>query len=236
MIIAKSKQSNQNIWLHFTDVAMGLLVVFLLLTSYNIIRMKARERDIHNILSAYNETRDSIYTNLNTALGQKLKVWEAVIDRDSLSIVFNHPDFIFETGKDEVRKTVREILKEFFPLFVDVLYKYKLDIVEIRIEGHTNSLWKSETDSIKRYQYNMALSQSRTRSILDFLLRLNLPVEQSKWLQGKISANGLSFSRRKRTKDGKEDFERSKRVEFRIITNAEAKIREVLNKIESTNK
>lgn len=192
-----------------------------------------REREVADILSAYDSTRDSIYKDLVKTFKNDQIDWAMVINRDSLSIEFNKDDFIFKTGQDEVRESFKEILQVFFPKFIDVLYqeKYRHKIVEVRIEGHTNSLWEAETDSLKRYQKNMALSQARTRRILDFLLSQKLEDEQSRWLQGKISANGFSFSRRKWKEKNIEDFEKSKRVEFRVITDAEAELRKALNKI-----
>ena len=53
--------------------------------------------------------------------------------------------------------------------------------------------------------------------------------EQSAWLKGLITANGLSSSQPILV-NGAEDFELSRRVEFRVRTNAEKQLEEIANK------
>ena len=71
----------------------------------------------------------------------------------------------------------------------------------------------------------MKLSQDRTRSVLQYCLNL-LPRSQQQWAMQKITANGLSSSHVVK-KNGKEDHKMSRRVEFRIRTNAEEKLEEI---------
>jgi outer membrane protein OmpA-like peptidoglycan-associated protein len=74
----------------------------------------------------------------------------------------------------------------------------------------------------------MELSQGRTRSTLRFVLRLPDIQKDIGWLRSNVTANGLSSSHLKMKADGTEDPDRSKRVEFRILTDAEAKIEKIL--------
>ena len=117
------------------------------------------------------------------------------------------------------------ILRDFFPRYMALLSKpqYKDNIEEIRIEGHT--------DSSGGYIYNMELSQDRTRSVLAFCLN-QITRKDFEWAKYAITANGLSSSHPIIGKDGKEDADRSRRVEFKIRTNAEKQLEEIAIKRE----
>jgi outer membrane protein OmpA-like peptidoglycan-associated protein len=74
----------------------------------------------------------------------------------------------------------------------------------------------------------MELSQSRPRSALQYALELDKVSDYRRWLTGKLTANGLSSSRLRLNADGTENLRSSQRVEFRVRTNAEAKIGDIL--------
>ena len=100
---------------------------------------------------------------------------------------------------------------------------YRDSIEEIRIEGHTNS------DG--GYLYNIQLSQNRAREVLDYCLGL---VENNEkysdmvdWVKFKITANGLSYSHPILNSDGTENKDLSRRVEFKVRTNAEKQLEEI---------
>ena len=115
----------------------------------------------------------------------------------------------------------KEILDDFFPRYIKVLNRqeYRDNITEIRIEGHT--------DSNGEYFYNMQLSQDRTRSVLQYCFNL-MTEEEILWSKRLITANGLSSSQPILIK-GTEDKDLSRRVEFRVRTNAEKKLEEIAN-------
>jgi len=62
----------------------------------------------------------------------------------------------------------------------------------------------------------MALSQLRTRSVLEYCLQLPSVSVHKEWLRQILSANGLS-SGRVITNNGLENPESSRRVEFRVF-------------------
>ena len=119
----------------------------------------------------------------------------------------------------------KEILDDFFPRFLEVVANdgYRDSIEEIRIEGHT--------DSDGGYLYNIQLSQNRAREVLDYCLGL---VENNEkysdmvdWVKFKITANGLSYSHPILNSDGTENKDLSRRVEFKVRTNAEKQLEEI---------
>ena len=75
----------------------------------------------------------------------------------------------------------------------------------------------------------MELSQDRTRSVLEYVMQLNSMNNHRMFLINKLTANGLSYSKRIILKNGEEDYKKSRRVEFRIRTTAEKHIERILN-------
>ena len=82
----------------------------------------------------------------------------------------------------------------------------------------------------------MELSQERTNEVLCFVLGKASSefFKRYKWVYSCLSATGLAYSKPILI-DGKEDWNQSRRVEFRIRTNSEQKINEIL-KLEISNK
>ena len=114
-------------------------------------------------------------------------------------------------------------LYAFFPRYIKVLTmpEFKDTIEEIRIEGHT--------DSDGGYFYNMKLSQDRTRSVLEYSLSVLQNDAKKDWVKKLLTANGLSSSKLIYDNNTKtENREASRRVEFKVRTNAEKQIQEML--------
>jgi outer membrane protein OmpA-like peptidoglycan-associated protein len=152
--------------------------------------------------------------------------WRAELDHD-LAIRFEEPKVLFDSGKSEIKPEFRKILDDFFPRYVRIIKKYKDTVEEVRIEGHTSSIWQNTTGD-DAYFNNMEFSQSRTRTVLKYVLLEPAVTDDRGWLIRKLTANGLSSSRLRTFSDGTENTPGSQRVEFRIRTNADARIGEIL--------
>ena len=75
----------------------------------------------------------------------------------------------------------------------------------------------------------MELSQNRTRSVLSYCL-LMVQANKREWTKSRITANGLSSSHLIFNNNGTENPELSRRVEFRIRTNAEKQLEKMADK------
>ena len=203
------------------DLMAGLLFIFILLLMGALLQVQEKAEQDEELVKQYDQIKTQLYIDLQEEFKEDLKVWRASID-STLCVRFQEPSMLFDYDKSELKPKFKEILDDFFPRYIAVLSreKYKDRIVEIRIEGHT--------DSKGEYFYNMALSQNRTRSVLQYCFNL-MTEEQSAWLKGLITANGLSSSQPILV-NGAEDFELSRRVEFRVRTNAEKQLEEIANK------
>jgi outer membrane protein OmpA-like peptidoglycan-associated protein len=223
-------------WISISDLMSGLMMIFLFIAISFMNSVQIRANQVKKIAVAYQELQDSLYQDLYEEFKQDLPRWQAEIDRDSLSVRFHEPEVLFEQGRYEVTPRFQEILAEFFPRYLKILYleKYRDNIEEIRIEGHTSSEWTRITDRETAYFLNMQLSQDRTRSVLIYCLSLVDDVQLKEWTRHYLTANGLSSSRLVFTEDGTEDEHRSRRVEFRTKTAAEKKVVEIIEEMKET--
>ena len=231
----KSKMlSDQNPFgLSLGDLMAGLLLIFVLLLSFLMLNLS-------EIVDAYTQLQSDLYDDLEKEFEKDLDKWNAVLNKETLSIRFKEPKVLFQLGKTKIRPRFKDILDDFFPRYIKILRetkdtdgtaKYINDIAEIRIEGHTSSEWHAGVSAKKAYIYNMELSQDRTRSVLKYVLQISSirkSQEITDWLKQHLTANGLSSSKLIVGQDGTEIPSESRRVEFRVRINAEKLLYEII--------
>ena len=228
------------------DLMAGLLLIFVLLLSFvmlDLMEKEKRDAEINKklleIFTDYVQLRESLYRDLESEFEKDLKKWNAVLDREKLSVRFREPKVLFAQGEAEVQLAFKEILDDFFPRYIRILKRseYVDAIAEIRIEGHTSSEWSETISQEDAYILNMELSQDRTRSVLQYVLQIPTISGNRDWIQQYLTANGLSSSKLISHPNGTQNREESRRVEFRVRTNAEKqleKIKELENIIGET--
>jgi len=177
------------------------------------------------ITEGFQDTEHSLYQELNKEFKNDLEEWNAYIDSKSLSIIFKEPDVLFEKGEYSIKGRFKIILNDFFPRYIQVLNseEFRSKILSIRIEGHTSSEWRKDTGERKSYLNNMSLSQLRASEVLQYVLRTRLNGSY-KWIRDRLVAVGYSSSKIKLTADKIEDKQLSRRVEFKVVTNAQEQL------------
>ena len=210
-------------WISLSDLMTGLMLIFMLIAIAYMVKVESQTAKVKQVSELYDEVRKEIYDDLMREFGKDLPIWDAEITQD-LSFRFKNPTILFDTGKDVLKPQFQEILRNFFPRYVRIITaaKYEGTIQEVRIEGHTSSLWSTLVSPDEAYYRNMELSQSRTRTALRFVLGLPQVSNEADWLRKHVTANGLSSSHPILNANGVEDTERSQRVEFHIRTDADA--------------
>ena len=228
-------------WIPLADLMTVLMVIFLFMSISYMALVEKRQKEQNQIFKDYEESRVALYNELNEAFKNDFKKWDLKLDND-LSIKFTNPQVLFSTGSSEITDHFKSILTDFLPKYLSVVLqdKYKEKIAEIRIEGHTDTIPIGSSGD--PYIDNMKLSQDRGRNVLAYLRSqicfINLKSIQKDRLQYWLTANGLSYGRTvdinyKLTYDSKQaiDNDKSRRVEFRIVTTSEAIINEALKNI-----
>jgi len=202
-------QDSESNWINIADVMSALMMIFMFISiSF-----------LYQLLSEKENYKAELNKALHREFDKDLVKWEALITEDNI-MRFNSP---FLTGGADVLQAFYEILQDFFPRYIKVLSdaKFKSEIEEIRVEGHTSNGWGSTADAKDIYLKNMQLSQARASNVLaicygldDLFIKNNI-----KWLEANLRANGMAFSKPLYVDGSKtEDTQRSKRVEFKVIT------------------
>ena len=250
-ILSRARHDEQESWISASDLMAGLMMVFLLISiiyareadtrtdieseraSYEAARAaSANERVVvvTEVVTEWQQLEEEIYQALWNEFNKDLSKWNAEIEKDSLTMRFLAPEILFETGSAELSPEFKVILQDFMPRYILLLEQnFKNDINEVRIEGHTSSEF-GQLPLSEAFIKNMALSQARTRTVLEYSFSIEGLVGSENWMRGTMSANGLS-SAKLIMNGSREDKERSRRVEFKIRTKTREALRGVLEQV-----
>ena len=245
-----AKKNDNSHYISLSDMMTGLMLVFMFVSvafmlkiqyDSNPERIKELER-CEQMKDQYFTKKENMYSDLKKEFDRDLKRWNAEITPD-LSFKFTEKTAQFDTNEAELKEEFKEKLQEFFPRYIATIMPYKDRIQEIRVEGHTDTTGPCDlsqeqgcvikagpyqidgpyTNEQKNYLYNMALSQARAKNVLAYCLTLG---GDFPYMKDFITANGLSYSKMLKTEEGKENLEASRRVEFRVLLNAEDALKE----------
>lgn len=231
--------AKQNEWLHVSDLMTGLMVIFLFVAIAYISQIQENQ----SVLTDYVETKQEIHDTLIKEFAGDTLRWQMSIGKD-LTMKFKEPTVLFTLGSYALTPHFKDILDEFLPRYFNILLTESLshNIQEIRIEGHTDTVPIPSYDS-DPYIANAILSQRRALSVIQYFRNMetfqNYTPEQQKQLEFWLTANGMSYGRALDS-DGNFthlsakpiDNDRSRRVEFRIVTTGD----EVLENFVKKNK
>lgn len=226
------------------DLMASLLLIFVLLLVSALLSVQAQDEKVKIALDRIDSTKVNLFNELNKEFKDDFKKWNAEID-SSLTIRFygtisyskSIESFSFASDSSSLTTSHTQILDVFFPKYVNILSheKFKKSIKEIRIEGHTDTKPRNRIKYPDPYIGNMILSQDRALNVLSYSLKTISNLEQRRWIESKLMANGLSSSRLLDSKNDTSSINR--RVEFRIVTDFEKQMDDIIRKLKvSTNK
>ena len=232
MFGSELEHENEEHWIAVSDLMSGLMMLFLLIAVMYLVIVERKNDEIERVVVLYEDLREELYQDLLVEFENDLPRWGAELDED-LKFRFTNTELLFEEGQSSLKPEFANILNDFFPRYMGILSsdKYRNEILEVRIEGHTSSTWSLATDSDDAYMRNMALSQERTRTTLGFIFGLESVEHEKNWLRERLTANGLSSSQLIMAANGEEDSDRSRRVEFVVVTDAETRLSTILQEI-----
>jgi outer membrane protein OmpA-like peptidoglycan-associated protein len=228
-------------WIPLADLMTVLMVIFLFLAISYMDAINKKQDEYKEVLLKYDRAKTDLFNELKDAFSQDAPKWNLELNKD-LSIKFTNPQVLFAEGSSDIKPEFKTILDKFLPRYLDVVTqdKYRNSIAEIRIEGHTNT--KPINKTTDPYIDNMELSQNRARNVLAHLRAhpyfTGLESGKQSRLQYWLTANGLSFGRTVDSLDslsflsGKAvDNDKSRRVEFRIVTTSDVVINNAIKKL-----
>ncbi len=228
------KKNEDEAWLSVSDLMAGLMMVFLFISIIYSRDAAKRERNVTEVVYEWQQNEAQILAALIKEFEKDLVKWNAEIKPDTLTIRFKSPEVLFEQGKSNIKENFKEILNDFMPRFLLLLNtEFKDNIAEVRIEGHTSSDWRGK-EGKEAFIKNMELSQARTRTVMNYTLRMPELNRISVWMTKTISANGLSSSKLiPMSEKGPfiENKEASRRVDFAVRTKTKQALFEILEKL-----
>ncbi len=193
-------------------------------------------REQHELLDKLEAIMSEQQQKLDDIIGVRTELVEALkaefddsdlkvsVDEKTGGITFD-ASILFDYNKSTLKPSGKEFLAEFLPRYADVLLspKYKDNISEILIEGHTDT----EGD----YLFNLDLSQKRAFEVAEYCLGDKsgiLTDSQLEEMRTLISATGRSYSNPVYDDQGKIDMVASRRVEFLFRLKDEEMVREMI--------
>lgn len=237
-----NQSNDQNNWISFSDLMTALMVIFMFISISYILEINKKQEQRDAVFKKFKSTKDDLYKEINAEFETDFRKWQVSFDKD-LSIKFTNPELLFQSGETTLKPYFKEILISFFPRYFNIVKqeKYKNEIAEIRIEGHTDTVPALKYDS-DSYMGNIILSQLRSAEVLKLIRNTdyfqNLNLKEKQLIQFWLTANGLSFGR---TLDSNKqltiesenpvDNNFSRRLEIKIITESEIIIENVLKEL-----
>lgn len=220
--------AKHNVWMSVSDLMTGLMVIFLFVAVAYMIEVQKNQ----TVLTDYVETKNHLHEKLVNQFAGDTARWKMQVGKD-LSMKFNNPEVLFATGSYQITPAFQNILNEFIPKYLNILLNDSLSnrIQEIRIEGHTDDV-PAPTFGNDPFMANVKLSQLRSYSVLEYIKNMpsynNFTDEQRTKLEFWFTSNGLSYGKAVDANgeytalSGKPiDRDKSRRVEFRIVTEGE---------------
>ena len=233
----KRENDETSIWISNTDLMSGLLVLFLFIAILMNQGLSEAQDEIKKITGASNEVRRELQESIKQNFSaEEIKRYNLDQENNVGAASFDKGDGRFLVGSSELTPEFRATLQVFLPKYIksisDMYEKDPDKIKEIRIEGHTSTEWFANNNgqlvtANDAYIKNMELSQNRTRAIIQFALSLPELVPYHSLIKEKLTANGLSSSQIIKKEDGSEDFDASRRIEFKVVVNDEATVKAI---------
>ena len=239
MFTNRSEESN---WLTIADMMTALMVIFMFIAINFIIQV-----------IEYTYVQEDIYNKLETTFAEELKNQTIELGPDG-AIRFNidKEQKLFETGKPYPTKNFKKLLSDFIPKYWAVLTSdttYFDFIKEIRIEGHADTIpYYKPSDYIKTpeqsYLNNLELSQQRAANVLKFIREQPIYREADENEKARMdflfTSIGFSYARTLNENGNyvyldsikETDNQKSRRVEFRIVTSNEELAKELITQDE----
>lgn len=219
------KHKKENFWIPYADLMTVLMVIFLFIALAYMGLLQEKVGEVENI-------KEQIYADLKKEFQDVASTWNLEINKD-LSIRFNDADGLFGQNSGVPTSKFISILNKFIPKYLAIISKpkYRKNIQEVRVEGHTAN---------DMYQHAIELSQQRANNVLFYLTKHSsfsqLDLESQRNLRYILTTSGYGWSRAldangNYSSETRREFDvRSRRVEFRIVTNSD-KVIDELNRI-----
>lgn len=207
----KSDSEEENIfWVTMTDLLLGLAMVFmtlfvLMMTGYTQQKMQQQQTQ--------SDIAKELIKNLQA---QNI---DAQVDKMTGQVKISDLE-LFDLNSFELSPKGKQYLSKFVPIYVNTIFSNKKlsdKIVNVVIEGHTDSqTFAGVPSEEEQFAKNMDLSLKRANAVEDYIFLTGYNRNFTDNLTKTLVVEGKSYSEPVLV-DGKEDFNKSRRVELKLI-------------------
>ena len=209
--IKSSPEEEENVfWVTMTDLLLGLTIIFM---TFFILAMTGFTQQKIQQQSAQSDIAKELVQNM-----QKEKI---NVQIDNLTGQVKISDLeLFDINSYELSDKGKKYLDKFIPIYVNTIFAnsklYKM-ISNVVIQGHTDSqTFKNIPSKEEQFTKNMDLSLKRANAVAEYFFKTGYNKKYTDKLTKTIIVEGKSFTEPVFV-DGKEDYDKSRRVELKLI-------------------
>lgn len=212
LMLRKTSQAegdNNIFWTTMADLLLGLAIIFMTLfvLAMTGFTQQSLEQKKHQI-----EVNKELIENL------KKENIDAEVDPMTGDIKISDLE-LFEVGSYNLSPKGKAYLDKLVPIYINTIFS-KTELIDeidnIIIQGHTDSQsFSGIKDPDMQYMKNMELSLQRANSVAAYMFNTNIDKQYNQKLKKILVVEGKSYSEPILT-DGKEDYNKSRRVEMRL--------------------
>jgi chemotaxis protein MotB len=207
----KSDNEEENIfWVTMTDLLLGLTMVFMVLFvlamvgfTQNKIQQQQTQSDVAKELIK-NMQAQKINAQIDNLTGQ-VKISDLEL---------------FDVNSYVLSDNGKKYLDKFIPVYINTIFsnsKLSDKIVNISIQGHTDSqMFKNIPSKEEQFTKNMDLSLKRANAVENYLFKTAYDKKYTDKLTKILEVEGKSYTE-PILANGKEDYNKSRRVELKLI-------------------
>lgn len=205
----QSESDNNIFWTTMADLLLGLAIIFMTLfvLAMTGFTQQTLEQKKHQI-----EVSKELIENLKDAN------IDAQVDEMTGDIKISDLE-LFEVGSYNLSPKGKAYLDKLIPIYINTIFSKKElvgEIDNIVVQGHTDSqTYSGLKDANLSYMKNMQLSLQRANSVADYMFKTGYDKKYSEKLRKILTVEGKSNSDPILV-NGKEDFNKSRRVELRL--------------------
>ena len=206
----QTESADNNIfWTTMEDLLLGLAIIFMTLfvlamTGFTQQSLEQKKQQI--------EVNKELIENL-----KKANI-EAQVDPMTGDIKISDLE-LFELSSYNLSPKGKAYLDKLIPIYINTIFSKKELVGEIEniiIQGHTDSQsYAGIKNPDEQYMKNMSLSLQRANSVADYMFHTDFDKKYSSQLKKMLVVEGKSFSEPILV-NGKEDYNKSRRVEMRL--------------------
>lgn len=207
----KVEQEEENVfWVTMSDMLLGLMMVFMVL--FTMAMTGYTQKKLQQQVTQSEVAKELIKNMKEQKLNVQINNMTGEVKISDLEL--------FDINSYTLSAKGKQYLNKFVPVYVNTIFsnpKLYTKIKNIVVEGHTDSqTFKDVKTKEEQFTKNMDLSLKRANAVEDYIFRTAYNKKYTPDLTKTIVVEGKSFIEPILV-NGKEDFNKSRRVELKLI-------------------